>query len=79
MTYIAGSQFPGLLILKPCFNKLHICCVSRPWYGVPPKVAISHNKIPKDQLQIQSSEKCDRLFTTQYSDKQYKNMYKFNI
>lgn len=59
-TYNSRPQFGGLSIRYPDLRSCKIRFVGVPGYGMAPRVIISHNKMPKAQLQ--SIIICIRLF-----------------
>ena len=51
-TYTSKLQFSGFSIRYPSLSNLNKSLFGIPGYGLPPKVTISHNTIPNDQLEI---------------------------
>lgn len=57
-THSSLVQLLGLSILWPSFSSLKSSSTGMPGYGEPPRVKISHIRIPKDHLQLYVAQDC---------------------
>lgn len=51
--YNSGGQFGGRSILCPSRSSENSSSTGMPGYGEPPRVKISHSRIPKDHLEAE--------------------------
>lgn len=51
--YSSGGQFGGRSILCPSRSSENSSSTGMPGYGEPPRVKISHSRIPNDHLEVE--------------------------